>query len=118
MASADYSYAFPVPQYAAGSTARWAVVGATARDDRGGTFTAGRDALAPYDAAFTATHLVDSTGPAYDSLGTVLDQPEYLYNADASVTAKYRLNITDAESGFFRGELVLGGPLRITVTDG
>ncbi|MEU1181244.1 hypothetical protein ABZ464_27085 [Streptomyces sp. NPDC005820] len=110
MASADYSYAFPVPRYAARATARWAVVKVTARDDRGATFTAGRHRLARFDTAFTATHLIDATGPAYDDLGTVLDQPEYLYNADASVTAKYRLHITDAESGFFRGALVLGGP--------
>lgn len=116
MASAHYSYAFPVPQYAAQPTARWAVVRAEAKDDRGATLAVGRQRLARYGAEFTATHLVDSTGPAYDQLGQVLDQPEYLYNADASVTARYRLNITDDESGFFRGRLVLAGPQGATVS--
>lgn len=116
IASAEYSYAFPVPQYAAASTARWAVVKAAAQDDQGGVLTMGRQKLAGFDAAFTATHLVDSTGPAYDGLGTVLDQPEYLYNADTSVTTRYRLHVTDADSGFFRGELVLGGPQGATAS--
>ncbi|MEW1773529.1 hypothetical protein [Streptomyces sp. NPDC086777] len=116
MASAHYSYAFPVPQYAAQPTARWAVVRAEAKDDRGATLAVGRQGLARYGAEFTATHLVDSTGPAYDQLGQVVDQPEYLYNADASVTARYRLNITDDESGFFRGRLVLAGPQGATAS--
>ncbi|MFJ9350982.1 hypothetical protein [Streptomyces sp. NPDC101237] len=116
MASAHYSYAFPVPQYAAQPSAQWAVVKAAARDDQGGTLAVGRQGLARYGAAFTATHLVDSTGPAYDQLGQVLDQPEYLYNADASVTARYRLNITDDQSGFFRGRLVLAGPQGATAS--
>ncbi|MEU0696680.1 hypothetical protein ABZ349_22255 [Streptomyces niveus] len=110
MASADYSYDFPVPQYAVGSTARWAVVKVTARDDQGGTATVGRQKLADFDAEFTATHLVDSTGPTHDSFGFVLDQPKYLYNADESVTARYQVFISDAESGFFRGQLLLSGP--------
>ncbi|MFE2067375.1 hypothetical protein ACFXDH_34200 [Streptomyces sp. NPDC059467] len=116
MASAEYSYAFPVPQYAARSTARWAVVKVAAKDDQGGTLTVGRQDLAKYRASFTATHLVDSTGPAYEQLGPVLDQPEYLYNADAAVTTRYRLHITDDQSGFFRGRLVLGGPQGATAT--
>lgn len=110
IASADYSYDFPVPRYAAGSTARWAVVKVTARDDQGGAVTVGRQKLADFDTAFTATHLVDPTGPTHDSFGFVLDQPEYLYNADESVTARYRVYISDAESGFFRGQLLLSGP--------
>lgn len=110
IASADYSYAFPVPQYAAQSTARWAVVKVTAKDDQGGTLSVDRQNLTKFHPTFTATHLVDSTGPTYDGLGLALDQPEYLYNADASVSARYRLHITDAESGFFRGQLVLSGP--------
>ncbi|MET8965201.1 hypothetical protein ABZX69_38005 [Streptomyces sp. NPDC004074] len=116
MASADYSYAFPVPQYAAQSTARWAVVKVTAKDDQGGTFTVGRQKLARFHATFTAAHLVDSTGPTYDDLGAVLDQPEYLYNADDSVTTRYRLHITDDESGFFGGQLVLSGPQGATAS--
>lgn len=116
MASADYSHAFPVPRYAAQPTARWAVVKVTARDDRGGTFTVGRQGLGRFHAEFTATHVVDSTGPTYDGLGAVRDQPEYLYNADTSVTARYRLNIADAESGFFRGQLVLSGPRGATAS--
>lgn len=116
MASAHYSYAFSVPKYASRPTARWAVVRAEAKDDRGGTLVLGRQGLARYGAAFTATHLVDSTGPTYEQLGQVLDQPEYLYNADASVTARYRLHITDDESGFFRGRLVLAGPQGATAS--
>jgi hypothetical protein len=116
MASADYSYAFPVPQYAAGSTAQWAVVQVTAKDDQGGTLTVGRQKLARFGAQFTAKELIDSTGPAYDDLGLAFNQPGYLYNADASVTERYRLHVTDAESGFFRGRLVLSGPQRATAS--
>lgn len=116
MASADYSYAFPVPRYAAGSTARWTVVKVTARDDQGATATVGRQKLADFDATFTATQLVDSTGPTQDQLGFVLDQPEYLNNADESVTARYRLVVSDAESGFFRGQLLLSGPQGATAS--
>ena len=115
MSSAEYSYAFPVPQYAARSTARWTVVKATAKDDQGGTVTVGRQKLAGFHAAFTAAELVDSTGPTYDALGLVLDQPEYLYNADQSVTARYRLTISDGESGFFHGQL-LSGPQGATAS--
>lgn len=116
MASADYSHAFPVPRYAAGSTARWAVVKVTARDDQGGKVTVGRQELADFDATFSATHVVDPTGPTQDQFGFVLDQPEYLYNAEESVTARYRLVVSDAESGFFRGQLLLSGPRGATAS--
>ncbi|MFI9103820.1 hypothetical protein ACIGXA_25185 [Streptomyces fildesensis] len=115
MASADYSYAFPVPQYAIGSTAHWAVVKVAAKDDLGGTLTVGRQKMATFGAAFTATELVDATGPAYDGLGLVLNQPLYLYNADASVTQRYQIHVTDAESGLFRLQLFLKGPKNATV---
>jgi hypothetical protein len=110
MASAEYSYAFAIPQYAARSTVRWTVVKVAAEDDQGGTATVGRQKLADFHAAFTATELVDSTGPTYDSFTPVLNQPAYLYNAAEPVTVSYSVYIADADSGFFRGQLLLAGP--------
>ncbi|MEU6654023.1 hypothetical protein ABZ904_32465 [Streptomyces sp. NPDC046900] len=57
----------------------------------------------------TATQPADTAGPAFDQLHLEFDQPKYVYNADASVTQRYRLHITDAESGFDRGKLVVRG---------
>jgi hypothetical protein len=116
IAAAKYSYAFQVPQYAAQSTVRWAVVKVTAKDDQGRAASIGRQQLADFHAEFAATELVDSTGPAYDGFSLDLGQPTYFYNVDEPVTVRYRLHISDAESGFLHGQLLLTGPQGATAS--
>ncbi|WP_441245154.1 hypothetical protein [Kitasatospora sp. McL0602] len=112
----SYTYDFPVPQYAGSATARWAVVKVAAKDDKAAAKTFGSARLADFNPTVTATELVDSTGPAYQYAKLPINAPEYLYNADKSVTVSYDVDVTDAESGVFSGELEVTGPNRASAS--
>jgi hypothetical protein len=116
-----------VPQYAATATATWAVVEVTATDDQSDAVTVCRPQLAALDgSSFVADELVDSTGSFYDGVsvrtGTsayaASGDPLYFDDADGPVALTYSLEATDAESGFFKGVLVLRGPGGRTISTG
>jgi hypothetical protein len=108
---ASYSYAFPVPQYANATTARWVVTKLTAQDDQGLVLTAAGSRLDQFDRTLTATELVDSTAPTYDALTFARpEQRPYLYDNGVSPSIVYFLDIQDIQSGFWRGRLELSGP--------
>nr|WP_146224290.1 hypothetical protein [Streptomyces sp. FT05W] len=118
IAKAEYSHAFRVPQYSDAPDARWAVVRFTAEDDQGGRLALGWKKLARFGADFEARALVDTTGPGHDSLALQRDEQDYGYNAETSVTKRYRINVTDAESGFHEGKITLRGSGGGTVVTG
>jgi hypothetical protein len=108
---ASYSYTFAVPQYANATTARWEVSELTAQDDQGDTLTLTGAKLAALHAVLTATELVDSTAPTYDSLMFASPgQRAYVYDNGVSGSMTYYLEVLDAQSGFWRGSITLKGP--------
>jgi len=108
---ASFSYTFAVPQYANATTARWEVSEVTAQDDQGHTLTLTGARLAAFHAVLTATELVDSTAPTYDSLMFATPgQRPYVYNNGASGSMTYYLEVLDAQSGLWRGSVTLRGP--------
>lgn len=108
--SSTYSYAFPIAQYAASTSATWAVLKVTATDDQAATTKLGGNALAKFGAMFTATESLDAVGMSYDQLGLNGDEPGYYDDANGSVTVSYGLEVMDQDSGFWRGTMVLEGP--------
>ncbi len=118
--SSTYSYAFTVPQYAATSTATWAVAQVTAADDQSDSLTVGKNKLATMPAtSFTANELVDTVGASYEGVGVTSgatlplgtgNPPAYFDDAAAPVALNYSVEATDPDSGFYKGVLVLRGP--------
>lgn len=108
---ASYSYSFAVPQYANSATARWVVTKVTAQDDQGAKLTLTGSGLSSFGAVLTATELVDSTPPTYDSLMFAdPNQRPYVYDNDVNGSMTYYLEVLDAQSGFWRGSITLEGP--------
>ncbi len=108
---ASYSYTFAVPQYANAATARWEVSKLTAQDDQGHTLTLTGAALAAFHAVLTATELVDSAAPTYDSLMFASPgQRPYVYNNGVNGSMTYYIEVLDPQSGFWRGSITLRGP--------
>jgi hypothetical protein len=115
--SSAYSYAFNVPQYAATATAKWAVVGVTAADDRSDTLNVGKTGLAEFaGSTFTASELADNTGPAYGAVSVTSHGPAYYNDKAGPVGLTYTVEAVDPESGFFKGVLVLEGPRGQTIS--
>ncbi|MGY4981314.1 hypothetical protein ACWCYL_29895 [Streptomyces sp. 900105755] len=108
--SSTYSYDFNVPQYAAQDSADWAVVRVTGSDDQGNTLTVGKDRLSEFASIVTAKESVDSTGPGYEDVSLPPDAPRYLYNAAKAVTVAYYIDVTDPESGVYKGVVTVAGP--------
>ena len=117
--SSTYSYSFTVPQYAATSTATWAVVKVTAADDQSGSLTVGRQKLASMAAtSFTADELVDTVGASYGGVSVTSAVPAYALSVDPAyfddavgpVGLSYSVEAIDPDSGFSQGVLVLQGP--------
>jgi hypothetical protein len=67
--NSSYSYFFTVPQYSFSVRAQWTVIQVIVNDDQGQRLNLTGHDLNRYSGALTATELVDSTPPAYDSLG-------------------------------------------------
>jgi hypothetical protein len=108
---ASFSYQFAVPQYAGTSTAQWVVTRVTAEDDQGHKIAPSGAQLSSFHPVLTATEAVDSTAPDYGSLmfGN-LDQRPYLYDHGVSASISYYFEVTDAQSGLWRGTIRLSGP--------
>ncbi len=110
----SYSYSFAVPQYAYAPTAQWVVTQVTAQDSQGETLDLAGAALNRFSGVLTAAELVDSTPPTYDSLAfPLVIGPSRPYVYDGGTTAgssSYSLNGDDAQSGFWKGKLILLGP--------
>lgn len=108
---ATYSYTFDVPQYANASTASWVVSKVTAQDNQGDTVDLTGPHLSKYHASLTATELVDSAPPTYDSLMFAnFGQRPYVYDNGVNASMTYYLEVLDPQSGFWRGRLTLHGP--------
>jgi len=117
----SYSYAFAVPQYSFASTAHWDVIQVTAQDDQGERLSLQGNGLNRYSGVLTATELVDSTPPTYDSPGfPVVAGPSrpYVYNGGSGGSSSYSFNADDAQSGFWKGVLTLAGPGGKTLSAG
>lgn len=109
----SYSYAFAVPQYSFAATAHWDVVQVTAQDDQGNSLSVQGSHLNRYSGVLTATELVDSTPPGYDSLQFPIvlgPSRPYVYNGGSGGSSSYSFNADDAQSGFWKGVLTLLGP--------
>ncbi|HXL92274.1 MAG TPA: hypothetical protein VN969_25320 [Streptosporangiaceae bacterium] len=108
---ATFSYTFTVPQYASAATAHWAVSQVTAKDNLGTALTLSGQELNRYHANLTATELVDSTPPQYSQLAFASpSERPYRYNSSTGTSLSYSLYVTDSQSGFWQGEVRLGGP--------
>jgi hypothetical protein len=105
-----YTYRFPVPQYTGAAKVKWAVAQVKFHDDASHSRTLDASDLTRFHAQFDAADLVDSTAPTYDTLSVAPFTPDAVYVADKSATVTYEFTVTDSESGFFRGEIVLTGP--------
>lgn len=108
---ASFSYQFAVPQYAGTSTAQWVVTRVMAEDDQGHKIAPSGAQLSSFHRVLTATEAVDSTAPDYGSLmfGN-LEQRPYLYDHGVSASISYYFEVTDAQSGLWRGTIRLSGP--------
>ncbi|HEY2640407.1 MAG TPA: hypothetical protein VGI66_11070 [Streptosporangiaceae bacterium] len=109
----SYSFAFTVPQYSFASTARWDVTQVIVQDDQGQRLNLSGNDLNRYSGSLTATELVDSTAPTYDSLGfpvAIGPSRPYVYNGGSGGSSSYGFNADDAQSGFWKGVLTLAGP--------
>jgi hypothetical protein len=109
----NYSYAFPVPQYANATNAQWVVTKATALDDQGETLSLSGNAQDGFPAMLDAKELVDSTPPTYQGLGLLMAigvfHP-YVYDNGVNGSMGYQLTANDQESGFWKGTIRLTGP--------
>jgi hypothetical protein len=111
-ASSSYTYAWPVPRYSATATAKWIVTQVSIRDDQGNTRTTGT----PKHGSFTATDLVDSTAPAYESLGIGYPAPDTVYVGGGAKPVDIEFFVTDEESGLAGGSIVFSGPGGASIT--
>ncbi|MDH6137630.1 hypothetical protein P3T37_007063, partial [Kitasatospora sp. MAA4] len=112
-ASSSYSYTFPVPRYAASTTAKWVVslVSAFEATSQEQLVLAG-SALNGYGNVLTATEAVSTVTPSYQSLAQVTNianAPAALYDGVDNLT-QYSLTVQDQQSGFGQGTLTLAGP--------
>ena len=108
---ASFSWQFAVPQYAGTATAQWVVTRVVAQDDQGHKIAPSGAQLSSFHPVLTAIEAVDSTAPSYGSLmfGN-LNQRPYLYDHGVSATVSYYFEVTDAQSGLWRGTIRLSGP--------
>jgi hypothetical protein len=109
----SYSYAFPVPQYANATEAKWVVTKATALDDQGDTLSLSGAALDAFSVTLNAKELADTTPATYDLLAIApVNGGSHPYVYDNGVTGYmgYSLMVQDPESGFWKGTIRLKGP--------
>ncbi|WP_422769537.1 hypothetical protein ACN28C_22655 [Plantactinospora sp. WMMC1484] len=108
-----YQYDFVVPRHAASTSARWLVTRFEARDERGGSLVVGPAVLRnEYGGKLTAETLVDSTAPSlsWGYLEPINGARPYAYVGGHEALLRYDLSLTDTESGFWKGSLILAGP--------
>ena len=111
--NSSYSYAFPVPQYANATEAKWVVTKATALDDQGDTLSLSGTALDAFSATLKAKELADTTPPTYQGLAITPVNGglhPYVYDNGVAGSMGYSLEPQDQESGFWKGTIRLKGP--------
>lgn len=111
--NSSYSYSFTVPRYSFSVTAQWTVIQVIVKDDQGQRLNLTGNDLNRYSGVLTATELVDSTPPTYDSLGfPVVGGPSrrYVFDGGSGGSSSYFFNADDAQSGFWKGVITLAGP--------
>ncbi len=107
-----YSYAFTVPQYSFAGTAHWDVTQVIVQDDQHEKLSLSSNDLNKFAGTLTATELVDSTAPTYDSLAFPASYFPllYVYNGGSGGSVTYFFNADDGQAGFWKGVLTLTGP--------
>jgi hypothetical protein len=107
---ATYEWTVAVPQYAATTSAIWAVTRLEAWNTQGTSLDWDATRLRALGNTFKAKTLADEEGPAYDSLAVVGEQQPYLYAAENTSYMTYELDVRDAQSGVSGGTLTVTGP--------
>jgi hypothetical protein len=108
-----YTYAFAVPQYSFAATADWTVTEVKVQDDTGESLDLSGSSLQRYSGVLSATELVDSTPPTYDSLQltrVIGPSRPYVFVGSGGGSSSYSFNADDAQSGFWKGVITLTGP--------
>lgn len=111
--NSSYSYAFPVPQYANATEAKWVVTKATALDDQGDTLSLAGAALDVFSATLNAKELADTTPATYDELAIAPVNGglhPYVYDNGVAGSMGYSLEVQEPEAGFWKGTIRLKGP--------
>jgi hypothetical protein len=111
--NSSYSYAFPVPQYANATEAKWVVTKATALDDQGDTLSLSGTALDAFSATLKAKELADTTPPTYQGLAITPVNGglhPYVYDNGVAGSMGYSLDVQEPQSGFWKGTIRLKGP--------
>jgi len=115
-----YRYSFVVPQYANARHASWVVTAVTARDDVGGSLSVDRAGLRRFSRSTLATTaLVDTTPP---TLGRIERETyigvlrPYVYVGGGNAEVRYYVDLSDYQTGIWRGALTLTGPGGATIT--
>lgn len=118
--NSTYRYYFTVPRYAAGTQARWSVVGVTMSDGQRPAVTLEESALRRHRPNLIANTLVDSTPPTIDRLELQTHQwnatSGYAYVKDQSHYLNYATTVHDGGTGFWKGSVSLTGPGGQTAT--
>jgi hypothetical protein len=115
-----YEYKFPVPRYAQESPAPWQVYELTAQDNAGHQLDLTGAALSGFGAVLTATEVVATSPPTYQSLSQYSNEGPvrpYLYVAPGKPdVAAYEFNVQDYPAGFSNGSIQVIGPGGATIT--
>jgi hypothetical protein len=109
-----FSYAFDVPQWAQASSVAWQVIQLSARDRLRDQLSMTAAQLTPFGATLTATELVDTSPPTYNSLQLDLNETTprpYVYTAPGDPgSMSYGFTVDDNASGIAYGTIVVAGP--------
>lgn len=115
----SYRYQFVVPQYANARHARWVVTAVTARDNVGGSLSVDRTGLRQFvRSSLVTTSLVDTTPPSLSGVAreTVIgNQRPYVYVGGGDLEVRYGIDLSDNQTGIWRGTLTLTGPGGATI---
>lgn len=109
-----YRYAFHVPQWAQASSVTWQVIHLTATDGRHDRLVLNASQLMHFGATLTATELVDTSPPTYNSLQLDLNESParpYVYAAAGQPGGMlYGFTVNDNLSGISYGSIQVAGP--------
>ncbi|GAA4455893.1 hypothetical protein GCM10023170_049620 [Phytohabitans houttuyneae] len=116
----SYRYSFVVPRYANARHARWVVTAVTAQDELGGTLSVDRAGLQRFSRSWVAaTSLVDTTPPSLGGVDRdvwIGNRRPYVYTAGGNAEVRYRVDLSDYQTGFWHGSLTITGPGGATIT--
>jgi hypothetical protein len=115
-----YTYTFHVPQYAQVSPAAWQVVRLTVHDNAGHKVDLTGAKLSAFHAVLSATEVVDTDSPTYQSLALYENQAPirpyaYIGSRKPGFMA-YQFTVQDYPAGLAAGSLQVTGPGGQTIT--